>query len=101
MKDEWVTYSGMFVTRDETTRPLAISFSKPTLTEHGDFQCKLVIDGLSKHHEETLVGADGVQALCLALNLAKSLVEDSDEFRESLIVYEDQTPIDPMVRVSF
>lgn len=100
MDEEWVSYSGIFARRGDGLQQISISFSKPRRTSSGDFACKLVVDGLHKAIEESVVGLDGVQALCLALNVAKSIVESTDEFRNGLIVYEDGTPFDGLVSAS-
>lgn len=87
--------------REGGLQPLTILFCKPLLTEHGDYSCNLTIDGLSNQSSETVIGADGIQALSLAINLAKSIVENSEEYRSGKLVHDDGEGIGPLPKVSF
>jgi uncharacterized protein DUF6968 len=51
----------------------------PDPTPGGDWRCRLVIDGLGRPVDRWVHGVDGVQALGLALEMARSHLQPSPE----------------------
>jgi hypothetical protein len=60
---------------DGTRTPVALRIGAPEQVAAGEWRCAIRLDGLHDHLRP-MHGADSVQALCLALRLAATLLRD-------------------------
>ncbi|MFT4715853.1 MAG: hypothetical protein ACI861_000443 [Paracoccaceae bacterium] len=86
MEKPFVQYPIFFAVAGKKKTEVSIRIYRPIKTEYSDYSCKYVISGLTKSFEKSAVGIDEIQALGLALNLVKSCVINSVEYKAGKLI---------------
>lgn len=90
MSDE-IFIERIFESGDES---ITARFFLPTLAPGGEYQCRWVILWPDRVQQLRACGADGVQALMLAMKSAHTELMESDLYKSGKLTYADQYDLD-------
>jgi hypothetical protein len=81
------------VAADGTHVDITIGVGRPYRAAGGEWRCPLSIDGLERKLPD-MAGEDSLQALCMALSVARGVLEHLIETGGQLVHRVDRTPYD-------